>query len=228
MPAIRTTKWDSNVKKAGVCFCCLITEPGDRPKRMLSPFRQRKREAESAVSSEGGGHCPLLHPMHPSLFDQRKTSLWVNDMRRLVLFHSWPPKDSFAPLCSLFPSCFAAGHRPSEAQAQAATQRDGRSHIIDWTLDKRSWGPSSAMGSSAVRKPLSIQPHTHMQTHTHTHCPLHQATWGISRACKQANHSVLFPLLSSLFLSHRHTHSSSWVADKCQNGLYGIFKKIIY
>lgn len=34
---IRNTKWDSNGKKARVCLYSLITEPGDRPKRMLSP-----------------------------------------------------------------------------------------------------------------------------------------------------------------------------------------------
>ena len=143
-------------------------------------------------------------------------------MRRLVLFHSWSPKDSFAPLCSPFPSSFAAGHRPSEARARAATQRDGRSHIIDWTLDKRSWGPSSAVGSRAASKPLSIRPHTHASAHTAL-SPA-SATWGISRACRQANHSLRFSLLFSH--THTDTHNSSWVADKCQNGLYGIFKKL--
>lgn len=133
-------------------------------------------------------------------------------MRRLVLFHSWPPKDSFAPLCSLFPSCFAAGHRPSEAQARDAAQRDGRSHIIDWTLDKRSWGPSSAVGSSTVSKPLSVKPHT--QTHTHTCAQTHSklspasATWGIGKACKQANHLLPF---SPSFLTH--TTAPEWLTN---------------
>lgn len=142
-------------------------------------------------------------------------------MRRLVLFHSWPPKDSFAPLCSLFPSCFAAGHRPSEARAGAATQRDGRSHIIDWTLDKRSWGPSSAVGSSTVRKSLlHPAPHTHTRTnaraHERTHTPVQahatlspaSATWGISKARKQANH----PFLCSLLFS-THTTAPEWLTN---------------
>jgi len=68
---IRSTKWDCNVKKARVCFCCLITEPGDRPKRMLSPFSQRRREADSVV--EEVHHPPP--PFPPPFFNQRKTSL---------------------------------------------------------------------------------------------------------------------------------------------------------
>lgn len=182
---IRNTKWDSNVKKAGGLFLLLNHRTRWQTKEDAFTVRQRKREreAESVVASGGGGQTPHLHPLHPSPFNKRKTSLWVNDMRRLVLFHSWPPKDSFAPLCSLFPSCFAAGHRPSEARARAAAQRDGRSHIIDWTLDKRSWGPSSAVGSSTVSKPLSVKPHTHpyvrvcVRKHTQN-CPLHQPPGG--------------------------------------------------
>lgn len=108
---------------------------------------------------------------------------------------SSPPRTLFS--APLLPSCFATGHRPSEARVWAATQRDGCSHIIDWTLDKRSRTTSSAVWSSAVNKPLSIQTHTH--THTHA-CivPCIRATWGMSKACKQANHLLHFSLFLAL------------------------------
>lgn len=138
------------------------------------------------------------------------------------------------PPRTLLPHCVACSH-PALLLATGLQkprlrlqlkEMDARTLLIGHSI-KGHGGPPLLWGPALCVSP-SPSSHTHICKHTHTHCPLHQATWGISRACKQANHSVLFPLLSSLFLSHRHTHSSSWVADKCQNGLYGIFKKIIY
>lgn len=66
---IRNTKWDSNVKKARVCLYSLITEPGDRPKRMLSLSDKGRERLNLLWLVEEGVHCPTTHPLHPSLFN---------------------------------------------------------------------------------------------------------------------------------------------------------------
>lgn len=55
---IRSAKWDSNVKKARVCFCSLITEPGDRPKRMLPPSDKGRERLNLRWLVEEGDTAP--------------------------------------------------------------------------------------------------------------------------------------------------------------------------
>ncbi|TNN54480.1 hypothetical protein EYF80_035318 [Liparis tanakae] len=76
-------------------------------------------------------------------------------MRRLVLFHSWPPKDSFAPLCSPFPSSFAAGHRPSEAHGLELKEMDARTVLIGHSI-KGHGGPPLLWGPALRALPLPL------------------------------------------------------------------------
>lgn len=68
---IRNVKWDPNVKKARVCFYSLITEPGDRPKRMLSPSDKGREKLNLWWLVEEGDTAPTNTPPppQPSLFN---------------------------------------------------------------------------------------------------------------------------------------------------------------
>lgn len=151
-------------------------------------WRTADKKRSDADSDTLPPTCILYTPILFQLKEDIIMTKWHEAVGSVPLL---APQGLFCPLCSWFPSFFAAGRGPSEAPAQAATQRDGRSHIIDWTLDKRSWGPPSAVGPSSVSLLPSMQPHTH----THTTVSPASATWGISRDRKQANHSFLFLFL---------------------------------
>lgn len=71
------------------------------------------------------------------------------------------------------------------------------------------WGPALWVSPSP-----SSHTHTHIQ-HTHTELSPASATWGISRACKQANHSLPFSLSFSLSFSHTGTHTTApeWLTN---------------
>lgn len=133
----------ANVKNARVCFYSFIIEAGDRPKTTLSPYKGR---ICNGYWRRGMQHPPPSSPA-PLLFLPEEDiimSKWHEAVGSVPL----PAPQGLFFFAPLFPSCFAAGHRPSEAWAWAPTQRDGRSHIIDWTLDKRSRATSSAVWSS--------------------------------------------------------------------------------
>lgn len=72
---IRNTKWDSNVKKARVCFYSLITEPGDRPKRMLSPSDKGREKLNLWWLVEERGACVPPSPSPAPLPFQLKEDI---------------------------------------------------------------------------------------------------------------------------------------------------------
>lgn len=120
------------------------------------------------------------------------------------------------PPRTLLPHCVACSH-PALLLATGLQKRglglqlkemDARTLLIGHSI-KGHGGPPLLWGPVLWVSPSpSSHTHTHTQARKHTHTALSpaSATWGISKACKQANH----PLPFSLFFSRTQQLLSGW------------------